>query len=338
MKSDIPNDDEISLKIDDTEMDSILAKALASVDKLRDNDYVEELSKEPLEDEKQDEGDEIDEEEPADTEELEVESDYETEPEPEKEYKKEKSDKATDKEKYRKLQNDKHRALAEKAAAENRIRELEDMLTESLSAGTYHYGKSAYAELDRAKKDRKEALTAGDIDALEAADDAIFNAKLTIRDLEKWANESAKTSPKPTPQNNQYQPQYDANATFQQEMIKDWIAGHPYIDPDSKKYDPNMVLKVTRFAKKLDADQMYEPFSPQYMDELDDYIDSVKAKRTPAPVVSIPRVGGVRNSYAGNKGLATQKSKQLSADEMEIAKMFGDFGVTEDSYKKYKQG
>lgn len=342
MKSDTSNEDGIVPKIDDTEMNSILGKALASIDNLRVNNYEEEPVKENLEEPETEEVDDTVEQE--DQEEPEAENDeVEPESQPEKEYKKEKREKTIDKEKYRKLQSEKHRALAEKAAADERIRELENMLTESLSAGTYHYGKNAYAELDRAREAKKRALNEGDIEALEAADDAIFNAKLTIKELERWANESAKSSPKPAPSFNQYQaaaqylsqPQYDQNNTFQQEMIKEWLQDHPYINPDSKRYDPNMVLKVTRFAKKLDADGIYEPFSPQYMDELDDYIESVRTKRS-TPASSIPKVGVVRNSYGGTKSLTTQKNNHLSSDELEIVNLVRHLGVTEDSYKKYK--
>src|ERR1044072_3928818 len=78
--------------------------------------------------------------------------------------------------KYRKLQNDKYRALAEKEAALQRAAQLEEMLKESLSSGTYHYGKNVYAEVDKAKEAKKRAFEEGDLDSYMDADVALIKA------------------------------------------------------------------------------------------------------------------------------------------------------------------
>ncbi len=261
--------------------------------------------------------------------------DIDIEPEPEKEEKREKKEKRSEKDKFRKLQNDKHRLKAEKIAAEERIRDLENQLTQSLSAGTYYYGKNAYDALERAKEAKSKAYEDGDKAAVLKADEDMMHAILNIKELEKWANESSKTGPSHQVNQLPYQAPINPDIQYKQEMVADWLDSHPYIDPESKKYNPNMAAKVTRFIKNMDREGTYIPYTPDYFDEIDDYIDRLKSKK---PTVGLPPVGGVRNSYVG-KGIRGNSSEEipLTADEMAYIKRMAHLGVTEESYRKYKQ-
>lgn len=269
----------------------------------------------------------------------------EVEVEPEKE-KHEKKETRSDKEKLRRVQSEKHRLKAEKAAAEARILELENQLTQSLSAGTYYYGKTAYDELERAKEAQSRALDEGDKVALQKATEDMISAKITIKELEKWANESSKTAqPYNQSVSPQYQQQYHTSNQFQhqtpvdpdlqyrQEMVAEWLDTHPYINPESKKFNPNIHTKVSRFIKDLDRKGTHEPFTPEFFDEVDDYIDSIKSKK---PATTLPPVGVVRNSYAG-KGGRTPEEVPLTAEEKAHIKSMAILGVTEESYRKYKK-
>lgn len=332
--------------IDDSESMAKIQEALKEATKLRNGEIPDEeqetvKTREPKhvqeESENEEESDNfMDMEESHEHEEVDVEL------EPEHEEKVEKREKRSEKDKFRKLQNDKHRLKAEKAAAEDRIRELENQLTQSLSAGTYYYGKTAYDELERAKEAQSRALDEGDKAALQKATEDMISAKITIKELEKWANESSKTSP-PHQVNSHYQAHnqlpyqqpIDPDIQYKQEMVSDWLDSHPYINPESKKYNPNIATKVTRFIKNMDKEGTYAPYTPDYFDEIDDYIDRIKSRKSSA---TLPPVGGVRNSYAA-KGVRSNSSQEapLTPEELAHIKSMASLGVTEESYRKYKQ-
>lgn len=244
--------------------------------------------------------------------------------------KNEKKEKKTDK--YRKLQNDKYRALAEKAAAEDRIRELEHMLNESVQSSTYHYGTKVYSDLEKAKVDKKKALEEGDVDGAVEADIALAKAVHAVNDLERWATES-KSSPSQRISN-------EIPDQIKQEMAIDWLDNHPYLNPSSRTYDGKFASEVGEFVNHLDNElrrnnQMDIYYSPDYFNTIDDYIDSIKSRKplTPANTESFSHVGGVRNSYSGVSKTKSPAQVILSADEKRIC---ANAGLSEQEYIKYK--
>lgn len=255
---------------------------------------------------------------------------------PKKETKSDTSDKS---DKYRKLQKDKYRALTEKVAAEERIKELEHQLSESLNAGTYHYSKNAYAELDRAKVSKKKALEEVDADALIEADIALHKALATINELEKWAPNPNKPLAPSTAN-------YDSAAKIKEEIAFDWLDSHPYLQPSSRNYNGELAAQVTKFVNHLDdnlrrMNQTNLYYSPEYFSTIDNYIDSLSGARE-EPKVRIPTVGdlppvgGVRNSYNAGPTSSTKKATQtitLNADEKILAR---NSGITEEDWIKYK--
>ncbi len=316
-------------QVDDSAVDESIKKAMADLEKLEDNDETE--NDEESEEIKEPVGEEIEELSEEPEEEIEVEA------EPEK---KEKRERKSDKEQYRKLQNDKYRAQAEKAAADERIRELEDMLTESLSAGTYHYGKNAYAALDNAKEAKRKALREGDEDKLVEADIEIVKALTTINELEKWANNGTQKTSKAV-SNVPLEPPVDRDMELKRELATDWLESHPYLNSSSKKYDPNLESKVFRFVKKLDYDleanrQQHLHYTPEYFDKIDDYIDNVKAKKASNTIAALPPVGGVRNSYNGKGRTEDPTRAPLTKDEKELIKSMASLGVTEENYRQHR--
>jgi hypothetical protein len=314
---------------DDSAVDESIKKAMADLEKLEDNDETE--NDEESEEIKEPVGEEIEELSEEPEEEIEVEA------EPEK---KEKRERKSDKEQYRKLQNDKYRAQAAEAAAAERIRELEEMLTESLSAGTYHYGKNAYAALDNAKEAKRKALREGDEDKLVEADIEIVKALTTINELEKWANNGTQKTSKAV-SNVPLEPPVDRDMELKRELATDWLESHPYLNSSSKKYDPNLESKVFRFVKKLDYDleanrQQHLHYTPEYFDKIDDYIDNVKAKKASNTIAALPPVGGVRNSYNGKGRTEDPTRAPLTKDEKELIKSMASLGVTEENYRQHR--
>ena len=320
-------------QVDDSALDASIKKAMADLEKIDTNAPDPEEPEEVKEPETEEIEEEV-EDNPETEDEPEEEEEPEVEPEPEK-----KRQKVSEKDRYRKLQNDKHRAQAEKAAADERIRELEEMLNDSLSAGTYHYGKTVYSELERAKDAKRKAYMEGDTEEALKADEAVFKAMIAINELEKWANESSKTGPRPAAKAPVQHEEVDRDLQFKQQLAADFIESHPYLDASSRKYDPNMANKVLRFANKLDHDlimkkQQHLYYSPQYFDEIEDYIDTVKAKKASNTIAALPPVGGVRNSYAGKSKPVDPAKIPLTKEEKELIKSMKDMGITEESYRQ----
>src|ERR1700749_394730 len=55
------------------------------------------------------------------------------------------------KEKTWQINKERYKAIAEKEEALRQVQELQELLNQALNTSTYHYGKSAYSELDKAK-------------------------------------------------------------------------------------------------------------------------------------------------------------------------------------------
>lgn len=240
-----------------------------------------------------------------------------------------KKDKKQDK--YRKLQNDKYRALAEKAAAEERIKELEHMLNESMSSGTYHYGKNVYSELERAKELKKKALNEMDPDSLIEADIALTKAISQVNELERWADSQANQPTKAPISNNNF------DYKIKEEMAQDWLENHPYLQPYSRTYNSKLANQVSKFINYLDYDlkqknQESVSYSPEYFNVIDNYIETIKNSSSSSN--ALPQVGSVRNSYGGVTNSTPKKQITLNADEKKIASMMG---LTPEQWIKYKE-
>lgn len=232
----------------------------------------------------------------------------------------------------------KYQVMAEKEALLKENAQLKQMLEESLSSGTYHYGKSAYGDLERAKENKKRAIEEGNVDGLIEADLTLTKAMNAINDLEKWAyTGNAKKPENPSPVNNSLD--YGETET---EIIADWLDDHPYLQPTSSKYNSTLANQVADFVNKLDATleqngQKDVYFSEDYFNAIDNYINNLKKNQTKAAKTSeaAAHVGGVRNSYASSAPAQTGSSKQiiLTADEK---RMCANAGIREEEWLKYK--
>jgi hypothetical protein len=250
---------------------------------------------------------------------------------------KEKSKKEVEKEIVRKYRGEKYKALAEKEEALQKVAQLEQMLSESLNSGTYHYGKNAYSELDRAKESKKRAIENGDIDALIESDISLTRALTAVNDLEKWANESKRIEEAPKSQ----QPAQTYN-DLQHEIASDWLDNHNYLQPTSKNYNSKLATQVAEFVNYLDGNlvknnQMNAYLSEDYFNTIEDYIAGIKnepQKETKNPNTN-GHVAGVRNSYnsSGNGKAPSPTQITLSADEK---RMCANAGIAEKEWIKYK--
>jgi len=240
-----------------------------------------------------------------------------------------------------KEQKRKYQAIAEKEAFREENEKLKQMLNESLNSGTYHYGKSAFADLEKAKENKKKAIEEGNVEALVDADIALTKAINTVNDLEKWAynNDSNKNqgahSSNFSPQ--QFQSYYNE---IEHEIASDWLENHPYLQPNSKDYNPQLANKVGEFINHLDANlaknnQMDAYFSDQYFQTINQYISEVqnKTQKSAKNIEAASHVGGVRNSYSNNGSGSVPKQMILTADEK---RMCANAGISEKDWLRYK--
>ncbi len=243
----------------------------------------------------------------------------------------------SDQDRLWRLKKEKYAHLADKHYLTQENAKLKRMLNDAIKAGTYHYGSNAYAELEKAKQDKKRAIEDGNIDGLIEADLALTKALTTVQEVEKWQREAG--NPKQA-SNDEYRAGQGAyNEEITHEIAKDWIDEHNYLKPDSNNYDPELAGKVKGFIDRLDDDlartnrtDLY--FSPQYFNEIDKYIDSVKKAPVKKTVASLSGVGSVRSSGYSPGGTKPAPIKiQLSADERIMA---SNMGVSEKEWLKYK--
>lgn len=313
------------------------------IDKLKDD--VPQRSEEPEEEIKpEEEHHQIPEEQVEDEnneEENQVFDDEEDEGDEEIELKPSKGKKSS---KFRKLYNDRYRARIEKEQALRRVAELEAMLEESLSSGTYHYGKSVYSELDKAKETYKKAFDEGDVEGCINAQIALTKATTAVTELEKWANQNEAQrnySPRQNTQNvNSYEQNYNS-PEVQQELVSDWLDTHPYLKINSRSFDPTLYGNVTSFINRLENNLQKNNAvdvigSEEYFDTIDDYIKSIKApKRDSARNREyLANASGVRKtSSSGNMKSSTDNQVTLNADEKELAQRLG---YSNQEYLKFK--
>lgn len=244
------------------------------------------------------------------------------------------------KQKYR-LIEEKQALYQENLYLKEQARERDEMLKEALNSGTYHYGKSAYADLERAKESKKKAIENGDLDSLMEADVAFNKAMHTINDLEKWAYSGQQGKAEPVRNNNYEEPEYGFNER-EQEIARDWLEDHEYLNPKSQKYDVNLATKVIDFTNALDANLQRQGsssaiFSDEYFDTVDNYIATVRKEspKNSKSSNSVAPVGAVRNSYTSSVGGKSPNTTQivLSPEEKMMA---SNMNVSEKEWLRYK--
>ena len=244
-----------------------------------------------------------------------------------------------------KIKRSRYKALAEKRSALEEVAKLKEMLAESLNSGTYHYGKTTYSELDKAKDFKKRAIEEGDIDGLIEADMELTKAANNVNELEKWMSSPAQNAP---PVNNEPAP--EAHNEIEQAIATDWLDNHSYLQPGSGEYNPELAGEVSQFINYLDESlanngQQDAYFSEQYFEEIDKYIGEAhnrihaggknKAQKNSKNLESAAHIGGVRNSYSSSPSSKSPSSKQLilTADEK---RMCSNAGITEKDWLRYK--
>ncbi len=178
----------------------------------------------------------------------------------------------------------------------------------------------------------KAAIDDGDKDAMAKAISAMTKANGTINELEKWRyNDEQRNLVSQTPV--AQQPIYDDSIRM---IAEEWLEDHPYLQQDSKRYDPVLAKKVINFVNNYDKELQatnrgHELLSDEYFEVVENYITKVRhsAQKTSRNIESMPTVGGVRNSYSTNNNSSKPAQLTLTAEEKQLAH---NFGMTEKEW------
>jgi len=240
---------------------------------------------------------------------------------------------------------EKYALLEEKETLAQENQRLKEMLEESVYRGTYHYGKSAYAALEKAIEDKKKAIEDADTDALIKSDRALIKAERAVEDLEYWLEEEKrKTSETEETQKapSTGQPSAPAISPSQAAMAQDWMKEHPDLNPALPSYRIDKAQQVTGFINHLDAyiaqnNLQHTSFTAPYFETINNFIADLEIPAAPSapttPPVSQPSVAGVRNSYGGPSAEKRKLEVVLSADEKRMAR---NAGIPEKEWLKHK--
>lgn len=239
--------------------------------------------------------------------------------------------------KFWKERREKYKALAERDRIANELEELKRERDKALEVGNYHYGQNAYADLERAKFQKKKAIEDGDVDALMEADISLVRAANAIDEIERWNAQSNLQENKNTPKNTDV-----SVSSAQQEMARDWIESHPELNPNSSKYNTALAQKVGAYINALDSNiansnQPEYYFSEDYFDVIDDHIAKLKrgSQKSNVAPASINNVAGVKKSYQSGSPSQNSNNRKIVLTSVEKT-MASNAGLSEEEWLKFK--
>jgi hypothetical protein len=124
-------------------------------------------------------------------------------------------------------------------------------------------------------------------------------------------------------------------AEQQLSKAQEWLDDHPELIEGSSNYNPKIRKEVAAFIQELDKDlrkqgRGNEILSDQYLEVIDEFIDSVKIKK-PKDGYTTSNVGGVRNNFS-NQG-SNKIRITLSDFDKQMAR---ELKMSEEQYLKYQ--
>jgi len=208
------------------------------------------------------------------------------------------------------------------------------MLADAAQNTTYHYGKSAYAELEQTQAALRAAMESGDGDSVVKNIALVSRAQTKVDQLEAdlaRKNVQQQVVDETIPENSQ----------LYQTILNDWMREHPDCDPHSPVYNPDIASKAATYISNLDQQLVNSGrqdiyLSQPYFDNIDQYLNSIKKQsgRSKAPE-SASYVGGVRNHHSGsvNGNMVNPTKITLTSDEKA---MCANANIPEKEWLKYK--
>jgi hypothetical protein len=240
------------------------------------------------------------------------------------------------KDKYYQEKKKRKTILADRQKLEQENQELRQFLNGTIENNTKLYGQNLYNDLERIRNIKKQALLGDDPDLFLEADELHKKTMMKINEFENMASNSA------TDKTKQEEPPVSTEANIDNRMAEqqlskaqEWLDDHPELIEGSSHYNPKIQKEVAAFIQELDKDlkkkgRSNEILSDQYLDAIDEFIDSVKIKK-PKDGYTTSNVGGVRNNFS-NQGSNKIRITLTDFDKQ----MARELKMSEEQYLKYQ--
>ncbi|NBU53497.1 MAG: hypothetical protein EBS33_03885, partial [Alphaproteobacteria bacterium] len=240
------------------------------------------------------------------------------------------------KDKYYQEKKKRKTILADRQKLEQENQELRQFLNGTIENNTKLYGQNLYNDLERIRNIKKQALLGEDPDLFLEADELHKKTMMKINEFENLASNSATDNTK------QEEPPISTEANIDNRMAEqqlskaqEWLDDHPELIEGSSNYNPKIQKEVAAFIQELDKDlrkqgRSNEILSDQYLEEIDEFIDSIKIKK-PKDGYTTSNVGGVRNNFS-NQG-SNKIRITLSDFDKQMAR---ELKMSEEQYLKYQ--
>lgn len=240
------------------------------------------------------------------------------------------------KEKYYLEKKKRKTALADRQKLEQENQELKQFLNGTIENNTKLYGQNLYSDLEKIRNIKKQALLGNDPDLFLEADELHKKTMIKINEFENLSSNNIADKTKQEERFTPTETEIDNRITEQQlSKAQDWLDDHPELIEGSSDYNPKIQKEVASFIQKLDRDlkkkgRSNEILSDQYLDEIDEFIDSIKIKK-PKEGYTTSNVGGVRNNFSNNGSNKVRIT--LSDFDKQMAK---ELKMSEEQYLKYQ--
>ena len=240
------------------------------------------------------------------------------------------------KEKYYLEKKKRKTALADRQKLEQENQELKQFLNGTIENNTKLYGQNLHSDLEKIRNIKKQALLGNDPDLFLEADELHKKTMIKINEFENLARNNITDKTKQEERFIPTETEIDNQITEQQlSKAQDWLDDHPELIEGSSDYNPKIQKEVASFIQKLDRDlkrkgRSNEILSDQYLDEVDEFIDSIKIKK-PKEGYTTSNVGGVRNNFSNNGSNKVRIT--LSDFDKQMAK---ELKMSEEQYLKYQ--
>jgi hypothetical protein len=240
------------------------------------------------------------------------------------------------KDKYYQEKKKRKTILADRQKLEQENQELRQFLNGTIENNTKLYGQNLYNDLERIRNIKKQALLGDDPDLFLEADELHKKTMMKINEFENLASNSA------TDKTKQEEPPISTEANIDNRMAEqqlskaqEWLDDHPELIDGSSHYNPKIQKEVAAFIQELDKDlkkkgRSNEILSDQYLEAIDEFIDSVKIKK-PKDGYTTSNVGGVRNNFS-NQGSNKIRITLTDFDKQ----MARELKMSEEQYLKYQ--
>ena len=168
-------------------------------------------------------------------------------------------------------------------------------------------------------------------DILAEAEDLYQKASYKINEFENTiANRTSNVN-----NNGEFEDEENYNEQIKLSKAQEWVSEHPELQEGSYKYNPKIQKELGSFIEGFDRElkrsgREDEILSDAYLDVLDEFVDSVKIKRSQDGYTT-SNVGGVRNNFSN--GASNSIKVTLTEFDKNYAK---NLGISEIEYLKYK--